>query len=107
MGDKMGSIAVGKHADLVIFDAKSPFTIYEGLHNPVTAIVSHSSPADVNAVIVAGVVRKQVGTLVLFNCMSTGEVVAGKGGATWCEFARELLRSLERFQKQAQPVVMD
>lgn len=64
MQDQIGSIAVGKLADLVIYDATSPTMVCAAQHDPITAIVRHSTIRDVDTVIVDGIVRKRGGKLV-------------------------------------------
>jgi cytosine/adenosine deaminase-related metal-dependent hydrolase len=61
--DQIGSIAVGKLADLTVYDATSPTMICAAQQDPVTAIVRHSTIRDVDVVIVDGVVRKRHGRL--------------------------------------------
>ncbi|CAG7915965.1 unnamed protein product [Penicillium olsonii] len=63
MEHDIGSIAVGKKADLVIFDALSPAMIGAAQRDPVMAIVLHSTIRDVNTVLVNGEVRKENGQL--------------------------------------------
>ena len=58
MAEQIGSIAEGKLADLVIFDANTPSMICASVHDPVAAIILHSSPADVDMVIIDGVIQK-------------------------------------------------
>ena len=58
-GDKIGSIAVGKFAGLVLFKQNSPSMVCATAQNPVAAIILHSSPADVDTVIVSGVAREK------------------------------------------------
>lgn len=58
MEDIIGSLAVGKLADIVIFDASSPSRICAAEHDPAAAIMLHSFPADIETVIVKGVIRK-------------------------------------------------
>ncbi|KAJ3542111.1 hypothetical protein NM208_g4271 [Fusarium decemcellulare] len=58
MSEKIGSLAVGKKADIVVFHGHSPAMVAAAHHNPVTAIVLHSSVRDVQTVIVDGVIRK-------------------------------------------------
>ena len=55
--------------------------ICAGLHNPVAAIILHSSPADIDTVIVDGVVRKQGGKLLDVKLDEDGNKVVGK--APW------------------------
>ncbi|KAJ6563570.1 hypothetical protein DFH09DRAFT_1158419 [Mycena vulgaris] len=47
MGAEIGSIRVGKRADLVVFDAQSPGMVCAADHDPVAAIVLHASVRDV------------------------------------------------------------
>ncbi|KAJ5394684.1 hypothetical protein N7509_006471 [Penicillium cosmopolitanum] len=63
MEHDIGSIEVGKKADLVIFDALSPAMIGVAQRDPVMAIVLHSTIRDVKTVIVDGEVRKENGEL--------------------------------------------
>jgi cytosine/adenosine deaminase-related metal-dependent hydrolase len=63
MEDQIGSLAVGKRADIVVFDATSPSMAVAAQYDPVAAIVLHSSPRDVVMTLVDGVVRKEKGVL--------------------------------------------
>ncbi|PLB54914.1 Metallo-dependent hydrolase [Aspergillus steynii IBT 23096] len=63
MEDTVGSLAVGKKADLVVFDCTTPGMIVAADRDPVAAIVLHSTVRDVNTVIIDGVIRKKDGTL--------------------------------------------
>lgn len=67
MEDSIGSIKVGKKADLAVFDTLSPAMTIAAQCDPVTAIVVHSSVADVNTVIVNGQIRKRDGKLLPFK----------------------------------------
>ncbi|KAL3461738.1 hypothetical protein BJX64DRAFT_300098 [Aspergillus heterothallicus] len=65
MADRIGSIEVGKRADIVVFDAAgSPGMVCAAEEDAVAAVVMHSSVGDVEVVIVDGVVRKEGGRLV-------------------------------------------
>jgi cytosine/adenosine deaminase-related metal-dependent hydrolase len=104
-GDKIGSIAEGKLADLVIFDANSPAMVCATVHDPVAAIVLHSSPADVETVIVDGIVRKKDARLVDVKLDDeTGKNVAGKELLRWKDVAENLLRTRERIQAEAEKI---
>lgn len=59
MSSEIESLAEGKLADIVIFDALSPGMVFAASHDPVAAIVLHSSFRDVDTVIVDGIVRKE------------------------------------------------
>ena len=63
MEDDVGSIKVGKKADLVVFDVLSPAMVCVAQRDPVMAIVLHSSVRDIDTVLVDGEVRKQDGKL--------------------------------------------
>lgn len=59
MEEDLGSLVVGKVADLVVFDGESPSIICASEQDPVAAIVLHSSVRDIDMVIVDGQIRKQ------------------------------------------------
>lgn len=104
MEDKIGSIAEGKMADLVIFDANSPAMVCAGVHDPVAAIVIHSSPADVDTVIIDGIVRKQNGNLVDVKPDTNGKKVVGKDSLKWKDVATNLLTTRQRIQKETENI---
>lgn len=107
MGDKVGSIAEGKFADLVIFDATSPSMICAGVHDPVAAVVLHSSPSDIDTVIVDGIVRKRNGKLESVKLDERGSAVAGKASVAWGDVAKELIASRAELQKRIEKIDMD
>lgn len=61
MENQIGSIAIGKLADLVIFDSSTPSMVCAVDHDPLTAIVRHASARDIDTVIVGGKIRKRDG----------------------------------------------
>lgn len=63
MPDKIGKFEVGYLADLLVWDALSPGMVCASQHDPVAAIILHSSPADLEMVIADGVLRKGDGKL--------------------------------------------
>lgn len=63
MEEDIGSIKVGKKADLVVFDTLSPAMSCVAQRDPVMAIVLHSNIRDVHTVLVDGEVKKQNGKL--------------------------------------------
>ncbi|KAL2820419.1 Metallo-dependent hydrolase [Aspergillus granulosus] len=76
MEQDIGSIKVGKKADLVVFDALSPAMACVAQQEPVMAIVLHSTIRDIDMVLVDGEVRKKNGRL----CPASGtEWLDGKG----------------------------
>ncbi|KAH7138521.1 hypothetical protein B0J11DRAFT_514637 [Dendryphion nanum] len=100
MEEEIGRIAEGYEADLVIFDALSPAMIGAAQHDPVAAIIMHSSPADIETVIVGGVLRKRSGKLVNVQLESGidlgGDVV--KDSLEWKDVAKEIVRGREAIQ---------
>jgi cytosine/adenosine deaminase-related metal-dependent hydrolase len=63
MDKDIGSIAVGKLADLVVFDTTSPSIGCAAENDPLTAIVRQAGVREVEAVIVGGKIRKNNGLL--------------------------------------------
>ncbi|KAJ4291604.1 hypothetical protein N0V90_009499 [Kalmusia sp. IMI 367209] len=63
MGDRMGKIAKGYLADLVIFNTTSPSMLCAYQFDPLVAVLRHSDVRDVDTVIIDGKVRKQSGKL--------------------------------------------
>lgn len=106
MSDQVGSIAEGKLADLVIFDANSPSMVCAGVQDPVTAIILHSSPSDVDTVIIDGIVRKQGGKLVDTTLDDDAKALAGKDLLRWHDVARNLIRTRERIQLEYEKIDM-
>ena len=104
MSDKVGSIAEGKLADLAIFDANTPSMVCAGVHDPVAAIILHSSPADIETVIVDGIVRKQNGKLIDVKLDEGGKKIAGKDSLTWTDVARKLITTRERIQGETEKI---
>lgn len=100
MQDRIGSIAVGKTADIVIFDATSVAMVCAAQHDPVAAIVLHSSPADVDTVIIDGHVRKRDGRLLPVHLDDFGQSIADKGTLEWKEVAKALVKGREVIQKK-------
>lgn len=102
MEDKIGSIVVGKKADLAVFNATSPAMIGAAQRDPVTAIVIHSSVADVDAVIVNGSVKKRNGKMLpITNAVAWDEhkadFVETQTGLAWGDIANAVLDTQERF----------
>lgn len=92
METEIGSIAVGKRADLVIFDAESTAMVCAGEQDPVAAIVLHASVRDVDTVIVDGRIRKSGGKLIAVEV--NGRLME------WKDVAKELLKSRERIEEE-------
>ncbi|KAJ9615762.1 hypothetical protein H2200_001839 [Cladophialophora chaetospira] len=94
LNDQIGSIEVGKKADLVVFDAAGSVGMLSAAeYDPVVAIVRFSEAADIECVVVDGVVRKRGGKLV-----STKVSAEGKGELEWRDIAQEVRRSQKEIQ---------
>ncbi|KAF1998600.1 Metallo-dependent hydrolase [Amniculicola lignicola CBS 123094] len=98
---EIGRIAVGMKADFAIFDALSPSLVAAAQQDPVAAIILHSSPADVEIVVVDGVVRKRGGKLV---AVGVDKEIVGKERLEWSEIAREVVRSREEIQAEIEKI---
>jgi cytosine/adenosine deaminase-related metal-dependent hydrolase len=98
MSDQIGRIAEGYKADLVIFDALSPAMVAGAQHNPVAAVILHSSPADIETVIVDGVIRKRDGKLLPVTVEETAKDVIKKETLEWSNIVKEILAGRARMQ---------
>ena len=91
--NELGSLAVGKKADLLIWDAMSPGMVCAADEDPVAAIVLHSSPADLDMVIVDGAIRKESGKLRPVDLSDGKEIWDGEKGVwEWVDVSKELVR---------------
>lgn len=100
MQDNIGSLKEGKAADLVIFDATSPSMVCAADHDPVAAVVLHSSPGDVEAVMVDGIWRKRGGSLLPVNVEADAHAIVGKDSLWWSEVAEMLVETRKAIQKK-------
>lgn len=79
-------------------------------HDPVAAIVLHSSPADIDTVIIDGVIRKHEGKLLDVNVNMGKEMWKGNGidkdVLEWKEISRELVRRREVLQEKVKKIDM-
>lgn len=117
MEDQIGSLAVGKLADIVVFDALTPNMICGAQYDPITAIVMHSTPADVVMTLVDGVIRKRAGKLEPVQPSNT-EVeyspTTPHASLEWSEVAEKVLETRDTLQakidkidlKAAKPAVL-
>lgn len=101
MESEIGSIEVGKKADLVVFSATSPSMLGAAQQDPVMAVVLHSSPRDVEDVIIDGVVRKRGGKLLPVESVEwddgVDEFVPTGKQVGWSEVASRVLDIQQRF----------
>ncbi|KAF5594944.1 5-methylthioadenosine s-adenosylhomocysteine deaminase [Fusarium pseudocircinatum] len=95
MSDQIGSLEEGKIADLVIWDTLSPAMICAAEEDPIAAIILHSAPSDIDAVIVDGQFRKRDGELVTtkLDLKLIPNMKHEKSEVQWRDVATELLKS--------------
>ncbi|KAJ3490895.1 hypothetical protein NLG97_g5692 [Lecanicillium saksenae] len=95
----IGSIRVGKNADIVLFDALSPSMYCAAQQDPVLAIVLHSSIRDVDTVIVDRCIRKQHGKMLPVNVTEYEKTDFGEIGCRvgWAEVAQHVMELQKRF----------
>jgi cytosine/adenosine deaminase-related metal-dependent hydrolase len=98
MEKDIGSIAVGKKADLVIFGTLGPAMVCAAQQDPVAAIVLHSSPGDISDVLVDGIFRKREGRLVPVKIEEDAQGIAKKPKWSWPDVAKELVMSRKEIQ---------
>ncbi|KAF7294536.1 5-methylthioadenosine/S-adenosylhomocysteine deaminase n1 [Mycena indigotica] len=99
MEGQIGSIAVGKLADLVVFDGESPAMVCAAEHDPVAAIVMHASIRDIEAVIVDGKIRKSGGKLLAVQGPTGGNL-------EWKTVAQKLMESRTRIEAEYRKIDM-
>lgn len=90
---------MGKYADILVFDALSSSMVCAAQHDPVAALVLHSSPADLEMVMVGGEVRKRDWMLEAVD-VGKGEWAGREGMVGWREVARELVGRREELERK-------
>ncbi|KAJ5161211.1 Metallo-dependent hydrolase [Penicillium capsulatum] len=99
MENEIGSIQVGKRADLVVFEGTSPGMLCASEQDPVAAIVLHSSVRDIDIVIANGRICKRDGKLVPVDINpSLPGVTIPHIRMGWGQVAREVLSSRRRIE---------
>jgi cytosine/adenosine deaminase-related metal-dependent hydrolase len=100
MSNEVGRIAEGYKADLVIFDALSPSMVAAAQHDPVASIILHSTPADIDTVIVDGIIRKEGGKLLPVSVDGAARQVTGETILDWTTVARKIVSSRANMQEE-------
>ena len=106
MGDKIGSIAEGKQADLAIFSGTSPGMVAAAQHDPVAAVILHSSPSDVECVVIDGILRKRAGKLTNVDVEKQSQEFVGQQKLAWEDVAKEVIARREVLQKKIDKIDM-
>ncbi|EXJ93224.1 hypothetical protein A1O3_01781 [Capronia epimyces CBS 606.96] len=111
---QVGSIAKGKKADIVVFDAAGSVGMLGAAeYDPVVAVVRFSESADVQFVIVDGVVRKRNGKLVDVHVSPagvTGESLGGGQGNTptpWSKIAEQVRKTAKEIQARVDALSLE
>jgi cytosine/adenosine deaminase-related metal-dependent hydrolase len=99
MASEIGSLAEGKLADIVIFDALSPGMVCATEQDPIAAVVLHSSIRDIDTVIVDGIIRKEGGRLLPSPVDGKTEEVL-----EWKYVASKLINSREKIEEKVQEI---
>lgn len=114
LDESIGSIAVGKLADLVVFDASTTSMVCAVEHDPLAALVRHAGSREVNTVIVGGQILKEDGVLREVDVVGGSETFAVSGldssqesKMTWKQIARKLVHSRAELQKRIESVNID
>lgn len=102
MESEIGSLAVGKKADILVFDALSPSMICGAQYDPVTAIVMHSTPGDIEMVFIDGILRKENGGLcpVQVDAQDLATSERRHTQLSWSEVSQELLTTQKSLQEK-------
>jgi cytosine/adenosine deaminase-related metal-dependent hydrolase len=100
MSNEVGRIAEGYKADLVVFDALSPSMVAAAQHDPVASIILHSTPADIDTVIVDGIIRKEGGKLLPVSVDGAARQVTGETILDWTTVARKVVSSRAKMQEE-------
>ena len=115
MQDQIGSIAIGKLADLVLFDTTTPAMNCAVDHDPLVAVVRHAGPREVDTVIVGGRILKQHGVLQNVNIAKSCEQVQfsmnaadlPQGPLEWAQVAEKLAASRRDIERRIEKVNCD
>lgn len=109
MEGKIGTLKVGALADILVWDTLSPGMVCAAQHDPVSAIVLHSSPQDIEMVIVDGVVRKDAGRLKSVDVKVGRDLWNGVENDVleWRDVSRELVKRREVLQKKIECTDME
>ena len=109
---EVGRLKEGMKADLAVFDGASPSMLAVAAEDPVAAVVLHSSPRDIEMVLVDGVVRKEGGKLADAVVEAAPEGAEGKGvmeaGKTvgWKDVTERVLESRRGLEEKAHGIDM-
>lgn len=96
----MGRIVEGYRADLVIFDALSPAMVSAAQRDPIAAVILHSGPADIETVVIDGIVQKRDGKLMPTSLNEHTREIVGEDMLEWSCIARNVVESRHKMQEE-------
>ena len=109
MESEIGTLAEGKLADVVLFDAGTPGMAVAAAEDPLVAVVRFAGDREVDTVIVGGRIRKEGGKLCDVDVGGSRgldwmgerkEDITQKGKLSWEAVAEQLLRSRTEIQER-------
>lgn len=100
MEDKIGSIKEGKIADLIIFGTSSPGMVCAADHDPIAAVVLHSCPSDIEAVMIDGIWRKRAGALLPVQIEKEAQMITDREQVEWDDVVSALRESRRVLQQK-------
>lgn len=86
LADRVGSLAVGKQADIILIDAGA--INMRPVHDPVASVVFHAGPQNVDSVFVAGRAMKRGGKLLNGDMPALLDRLADSGARIMADFGR-------------------
>jgi hypothetical protein len=87
-----------------MFDATTPALVCAAEHDPIAAIVMHSSPADVEAVMVDGVWRKKDNRLLSVHVEEDVREITKRDTLQWADVAKALVETRKIIQKKTEKI---
>ena len=75
-------------------------------HDPVAAVILHSSPSDVECVVIDGILRKRAGKLTNVEVEKQSQEFVGQQKLAWEDVAKEVIARREVLQKKIDKIDM-
>jgi len=75
-------------------------------HDPVAAVIMHSSPGDIEYVVIDGILRKRAGQLVNVEVEKQSQGFVGRQKLAWEDVAKEVIARRDVLQKKIEKIDM-